>query len=331
MRSETNRALQILMGGALSLLILYSVGVASAESNGKWREYTIPESGFKVSVPAPLRNKPMTSSTPETRQTSYQAVEGSGPDTTYTVFVGTFLEGGILSQESMDAYLSSSVKTYPALLGGTKLKTERTTFRSMPASRYQFSFDNDGKPYVARGIIFMVDGGHIRLSMMHAADDPAGEENWGRFSGTFDLTPLKYMPAPNSVMIAPGVSFTPPDGWMKDSTQNPYEVARFHNLTRTINILRAGVSEYTCKNYESELRMVQGDSSKSAPTTIGGKVAQRITYVEDVPQYKVRLMIINYCFESRSGAIVLGGAEDEAMFSRWEPVFEGAAASLRIQ
>jgi len=38
---------------------------------------------------------------------------------------------------------------------------------------------------------------------------------------------------------------------------------------------------------------------------------------EDVPKYQVRLTNAHYCMDSRLGAVVLSGAEEESMFSRW--------------
>ena len=40
-----------------------------------------------------------------------------------------------------------------------------------PALEYKFSHQIEGQPYIARGVTFMIDGGHMRLSMQHPASD----------------------------------------------------------------------------------------------------------------------------------------------------------------
>ena len=48
-------------------------------------------------------------------------------------------------------------------------------------------------------------------------------------------------------------------------------------------------------------------------------------------QYLGEFTTVQYCLDSRIGAVVLGASEEQSMFSRWANVFEGAAGSLRIQ
>jgi hypothetical protein len=40
---------------------------------------------------------------------------------------------------------------------------------------------------------------------------------------------------------------------------------------------------------------------------------------------------VQYCINSRFGAVVLTGTEEESMFSRWAQVFEGTASTLRVR
>ena len=48
-------------------------------------------------------------------------------------------------------------------------------------------------------------------------------------------------------------------------------------------------------------------------------------------KYRAEFTTVQYCLDSRLGAVVLGGSEEQSMFHRWANVFEGAAGSLRIQ
>jgi hypothetical protein len=321
------------LSGLCVLLAAWGQSSLGAAANGSrsWKEYSIPEYGFKVSLPSKPLNRALLVKLPNTDHVDFETEESTNPMVKYSIFVGRPLDRGIYDSESMDAYLAGSFQSIVKTTGGNHESSSRTTFRGLPALRYKMSFDYvDGKPYVARGVIFMIDGGHMRLSMLHPANDIAADEKFERFTGTFQLTPLSYVPALGVVNARSGVSFTPPANWIKGEPKDAQEVARYLNLTRALSLFVAGTRAYTCQTHMAALK-VGAPALNVESVTLGGRPFRRITYPENVPAYDARLTIVHYCTDTAAGAIVLTAYEEESMFSRWLRVFDGVAASITAQ
>ena len=122
----------------------------------------------------------------------------------------------------------------------------------------------------------------------------------------------------------------PPAGWIEKPGQRAGELANFTNLTRFVTLLGAGTPTYSCENFEAEVR-TSGRLTEAATVTLGKQQFLKLSSYEIVPQFNVRLATVQYCLNSRQGAVVVGGSEEESMLWRWAPVFEGAAQSLRVR
>lgn len=304
---------------------------SSSSADPGWKQYPIAENGFTVALPSQpqIRSLPLPS-----RDGSlhiYQAVEGKNQPSTFSIFVAQPKEQGIFEPESMEAYLSSSLKSLIQNADGGKLRfSRRATFRGHPALEYQFSQQIQGQPYVARGVIFMIDGGHMRISMLHSVNDPDADERFKRFVESFQLTPVAYRAAATPFSDHRGITFSPPEGWVQKPTQNPVQAAHFSHLTRSILLLVASNPGYGCNNFQAELK-ASGRLKSSAAVRLGNQQFVKLTTFEDVPKYKVRLTNVQYCINSRFGAVVLAGTEEESMFHRWAHVFESTASSVRVR
>ncbi len=304
---------------------------ASSAAEAGWRQYPIAESGFTVAFPLQPQSRSLPQSSGDGSHRVYQAVEGKSQPSIFSVFVDQPRDQGIFEPASMDAYLSGSIKSLVGKAEEGKLQySGRVTFRSCPGLEYKFSQTIKERPYIARGVIFMIDGGHMRISMLHPSSDPEADKSFKRYLESFQLTPIAYRPSATRFSDKRGVSFSPPQGWVQKPTQNAVQVARFTHLTRSILLLVAGNSAYRCNNFQRELQ-ASGRLKKSSAVRLGDQQFIKLTSFEDVPKYKVRLTNVQYCMNSRLGAVVLAGSEEESMFFRWAQVFEGAAASIRVR
>ena len=289
------------------------------------------EHGFSVALPS----KPLTRLISDPSQDGtlrvYEAFEPHRKLTKFSVFVGTPELQGIYEAESMDAFLSAHiVSMVRAAEHGKLVDSRRITFRGQPALEYVFNHQVEGVPYVGRGITFMVDGGHIRLSMWHPASDPEAKAEYERFKGSFQLKPIAYRPANVPFRSERGVTFSPPSGWVQKPVRNAVQIAKYNNLTRSLLVLFADNPAYTCDHFRAELQAT-GRVKEASQVVLAMRPFLKLVSFESVPKYNVRLTTVQYCLNSHRGAIVLGGSEEEAMFWRWSEVLEGAAATLYVQ
>ena len=231
----------------------------------------------------------------------------------------------------MDAYLAGHIKSLVQTAETGKLQSSRRIFfRKLPGLEYQFSHRIESTSYITRGVAFMIDGGHIRISMSHSANEVAADANYKRFVESFQLGPIAYRAASKPFIDKRGIEFSPPEGWLQKTTQNPAHAASFGNLTRSLFLLVAGNGSYTCNNFQTEIQ-ASGRLQTTETVSLAGQRFVKLKTFEEVPQYQIRLTTVQYCINSRYGAVVLKASEEEFMFSRWEKVFEGTAATIRLR
>lgn len=301
---------------------------AAAESN--WTNYTLSEYGFAVDLPSRPEFASLPSPTGDGWLVTYRAVDPVRKHQ-FSVFVGQPEQRGIFEPASMDAYLDGHLKSMVQVTNSGQIKSSRrTTFLGMPALEYTFTHRVEGRPFVAKGVTFMIDGGHMRLSMWYPADDSRGASEFDRFVKSFKLLPIDYRASPSAFTDPRGISFSAPARWVQQPTKNPFQAAPYSNLTRSMVLLFAGNAAYTCRNLQAETQG-SGRLIEESQIRLGEKQFTKIVSYEDVPKYSVRLTNVQFCLDTRLGAAVLAGSEEQSMFWRWAAVFEGAAASIRVR
>ena len=315
----------------LIFLILTSISNSLARtSDSTWKEYSFSENGFKVALPSQPKISVVPLPAGDGALHTYQSIEYKNPPSQFSVFVGQ-LKRGIFETESMDAYLNGHVKSMvKAAENGKLLSSRHLKFRGLPALEYQFSSRIEETQYIARGVSFMIDGGHMRISMLHPAKAINAEAIFNQFLDSFQLIPIGYVATEVEFSDKRGIVFSPPNGWLQEPTKNAAQVARFSHLTRFMTLLAAGNPAYTCNTYQTE-RQQSGKLKSSSLVQLGDQKFLKLVTYEDVAKYNVRLLTVQYCLDSRIGAVVLAAAEVESMFPRWEKVFEGAASSVRVR
>lgn len=320
------------MGTAKHLASLAFSGMLAALSlplNAAEKTYSLAEHGISATFPV----KPVlaTSASPviEGQTTSYRALD-ENTARQYTIFVGQPAERGIYETESMDAFLEGHLKSIvSSSVEGKVLESKRITFLGMPALSYTFQHKIEGVPFTGKGVTFMIDGGHMRLSVWFPSGDKQGPKAYERFVQSFKLLPIAYRSGQRAVSDPRGFSFRSPMGWKREEPRTAYDIARFRNLTRSMALLAAGQSAYSCGAYKAELDRA-GAVLETSSVNLNGRSANKILTYEDVPKYNVRLTTVHYCLDSKLGAVVLTGTEEQSMFWRWASVFEGAAASIQL-
>lgn len=314
-----------------AVVVLAVLPHTSFSAQSDWQEYEVREHGFSVALPS----KPTTKLIPVPSEDEflhvYEAFEPQRKLTRFSISVNTPEQRGIYDAESIDAFLEAHIATMvQAVERGKLMSSRRITFRGQPALEYEVSHYVESVPYVNRGITLMVDGGHIHLSMRHPTNDPAAKAGYKRFKDSFQLKPIAFRPANVPFRSERGVIFSPPLGWVRRPVQSAVEIAKYRNLTRSLQVLFADNPAYTCDNLRAELQE-SGRLKEASQVVLAKRPFSKLVSFEDVPKYNVRLTIVQYCLNSRRGAVVLGGSEEETMFWRWSEVLEGAAATLFVQ
>lgn len=314
-------------GWVVTTLAFLSGDLLAAE---KLVAYDQPAYGFSVSLPGNPEIKVVPAPTGDGTLSSFRSLNDATVRQ-YTVFVGRPRDRGIYEGPSMDAFLDGSIKGYlSGMQEGKVVASKRVTFQGMPAMEYTLSQVIEDVPMTSRGVTFMIDGGHMRLSMLHVTSDAAGAGQFETFKRSFKLLPIQYRPG-QQWSGRSGISFRPPEGWVADADlKNAFELASYHSLTRSLRLIASGDPNYGCQAFAGELKR-SGATSEIAQVTLNGKAFTKIVAFEDVPKYNVRLTNVHYCLDTRGGAVALGGTEEQSQYWRWAPVFEGAAGSISVR
>lgn len=315
----------------LTLAVLGLLADAAYSATGGWQDYAIAEHGFSVALPAKPQVRTIPVPPSDGALLVYEAFDPTHKLSKFSVFVGQQKQRGIYEKASMDAFLSAHVNTMVLAAEQGRLTTsQRTTFRGLPALEYQFAHQIEGQPYVGRGVLFMIDGSHMRVSMWYPAGSTDASLEYDRFVASFKLMPVAFRPATTPFRDERGLSFSPPSGWVQEPVKGNTQAAKYSNLTRSMQVLVAGNPAYTCAMLQGEAQS-SGRLKEAAAIELESRQFTKLLTFEDVQKYNVRLTTVHYCLNSRLGAVVLGGTEEEAMFWRWAEVYEGAARSVRVR
>lgn len=321
------------MRTALALKLMFaSLIVFCGIANGatSWKSYSIAEHGFSVKMPSVPQSRLIPTPGGEGTLWVYEAIDPETKLIKYSVFVNE-PERGIFDADSIEAFLTGYINSLVQAADSATLRyARRTMYQGQPAMEYAFDHSVEGVPYVARGIAFMIDGGYMRVSVWHPKGSAGADDDFERFRRSFSLSTIAYRPVRSEVSLGHGVYFRPPIGWKRQPSKNAAQLARYTHLTRSMQVMVASDPAYTCATFEREVSSA-GKLRQGTTISLEGQPLRKLVTFEEVPKYNVRLTTVLYCQDSRLGATVLGGSEEESKFERWSRVFEGAAATLRVR
>ncbi len=312
----------------LAVLLTVFAGACAASSV---RDYVQPRYGFSVSFPAdsevavsklPAKDGALTSFRAADEKERYQ----------FTVFVSQPSEKGIYELDSKNAYLNGFVKSQVELAENGKLEsTKQSTFLGHASLDYLYTQDIHGQRFGSRGVIFMLDGGHVRLSMWYPLDDKNAANRYGAFLSSFKLLPIAYHAGELVNSPSHKVSIQAPENWLTaPSTTGPTEVARFRNALRSMWLSASDSAAYGCQAFVADLKKA-GEVTEAPQAKVGGKSFTKVLTAVEIPKYNTTLTQVFYCLDTSRGAVVLGAYEEKDMFWRWASVFEGAAGTITVQ
>jgi hypothetical protein len=312
-----------------SVLLIFEL--ARADEPNHFSLYSYPRDGFEAAFPS----KPLELRTKKGEElgyvNSYQAIM-INPMSQYSVFVN-HSPNRVFEDASIDAYLDGTIR---GLMMGSKDAVlrykRRTRFLGFPGLKYQYSYSIEGAPFVGHGIVFIVDGDHVRLSQIYAANNSSASTNFQRFINSFKLTPIDA-PLNNQRFEdkSRGVAFSPPEGWEKSTPAYPQVVATYSNASgHSITVLISSAPEYLCNDYKREIQTSQG-LQETGQTTLRGRSATWLKSTSYVPAARIRMTGIHYCLDTTRGAVILIGAAPEETFFRSETIFRKAVASMELR
>ncbi|MDL1959243.1 MAG: hypothetical protein LWX01_06050 [Deltaproteobacteria bacterium] len=322
--SNHNSAQSRVVGGVTSL-----GGVPAKPDH--FIQYSYPNDGFEAAFPS----KPSEIRTDKGLEhgyvNSYQAVVVN-PTSQYSVFVNHSPKK-VFEDASIDAYLDGFLRGLVMISDNASLKYKRLTrFIGFPAMEYKYTHTIEGVPFVGHGIVFIVDGDHIRLSHIYTANDHSADEHFQRFIGSFQLMPVDVpLCSQRFEDRKRGISFSPPEGWKKGTPKYGQVVAIFSNPAgHSITVFDSGVPAYSCENYKYEMQTTQGLQAEGN-TKLQGRPVTWLKSTAHNAAAKIRMTSIHYCVNTASGAIILIGAAPEETFFRSETIFRKAAASMVVR
>jgi hypothetical protein len=139
----------------------------------------------------------------------YQTTANSQP-VAYNVFVHIF-EQKILSDEAIQAYLdSTTVGRLVMVEKGRLVSRIPTKFRGFEAMRFEHTSEKEGVEFVHKGVVFVIDGDSISLTMVHP-NNITPELTLDAFLDSFELIPLEPVLREESwIDMVSGLQFKPP-------------------------------------------------------------------------------------------------------------------------
>lgn len=298
-----------------------------------FRKYRFPSDGFEAAFP----QKPLESQIKIDSEHGYinsYKVMVVNPISQYSVFVGHSPKK-MFEDAVIDTYLDKFIDGLMAQSDEPILNySKRTKFLGFPATEYQYSHKIDGVSVVGRGMVFIVDGEHIRLSQLYATNPREAEKAFNKFVGSFRLIPI------NSAMSKQrfnddtrNISFAPPNGWQKGTPKFAQIAAIFsNNEGHSITVIDSGTPTYACDNYTREMRATQGEGVQATGRiSANGRPVSWLKHSAHNADAGIRMTSIHYCVNTKKGAVIVIGAAPEQTFFRSETIFKNVVNSMVVR
>jgi hypothetical protein len=261
---------------------------------------------------------------------SYQAAV-INPISQYSVFV-SHSPKRVFADASIDAYLESIVRGLTTASNDPVVKySRRTKFLGFPAIEYEYVHKLDGTPVVGRGLVFILDGEHIRLSQVHVADDTNADTEYRKFTSSFRLMPIDINLGQRFDDRARGIAFSIPDGWLPGTPEFAQVAAIFSNPSgHSITVLDSSTPGYLCDHYRAEIQTTQRVQETGISSAHGRPVAS-INSTAYNQAAGIRMTSAHYCINTNKGAVVMVGMAPEKTFFRSQTIFQKVASSMAVR
>jgi hypothetical protein len=268
---------------------------------------------------------------PEEPEISEYKIEGSGILKNYQSFVrnkaieyNVFIiepNSKILSNKAISAFLNSIVKSQAgSVKDGIIISEKSTEFQGFEARGYIYSNIVLDTKMIHKGVIFIVDGDPIQLSVLYPEKINESEVNYKEFVNSFQLIPLELELSDQKYTNDKyKLSFYPPAGWeQRDLLSRKYnKIAIFANEAGHSIEIYESVSP--CKEVKNEF--LQSDIDKE------GNMKKTFA----LPESNTGMTILVRCIEKSGKTFIIKGVAPEKTFFRSESIFKKSLKTFSFE
>ncbi len=230
----------------------------------------------------------------------------------YNVFYTINENGKILDDDSISVVLNNQASMKASQYDGNVIEDRDIVFQGFNAREYTFTSKMYGLDFIHKGIVFVVDGDTIELTVLYpdsVKEDSVKYEDWKK---SFQLKAIESELAKQdwSNKI---VKFTPPNGWIQSTIKAGSRVVGFANdigYSLELYEVKVGNQQPTCREIKNEFGEENVDS-------------QGYMYrIFNLKEYTVDFKTITKCIENSKKTYILIGKSLEATFFRFEIIFK---------
>lgn len=217
----------------------------------------------------------------------------------------------ILSNKAINAFFNNYVGSKIETLNGTIISEKSLEFQGFKASEYIYSYILFDIKIIHKGVIFIVDGDPIQLSVSCPEIIDESEVNYKEFVNSFQSIPLELELSDQKYTNDKyGLSFYPPAGWkQRDLLSRKYnKIAIYANEAgHSIEIYE---SVFSCKEVKNEF--LQSGIDKE------GNMKKTFT----LPKSNTSMTMLVRCMEKNGKTFIIKGVAPEETYFRSESIFK---------
>lgn len=226
----------------------------------------------------------------------------------------------ILSNKAINAFLNNYVESKIETLNGTIISEKSLGFQGFKAREYIYSYILFDIKIIHKGVIFIVDGDPIQLSVSCPEIIDESEVNYKEFVNSFQLIPLELELSDQKYTNDKyKLSFYPPAGWeQRDLLSRKYnKIAIFANEAGHSIEIYESVSP--CKEVKNEF--LQSDIDKE------GNMKKTFA----LPESNTGMTILVRCIEKSGKTFIIKGVAPEKTFFRSESIFKKSLKTFSFE
>lgn len=232
----------------------------------------------------------------------------------YSINIGINNNGKILSDDAISAFLDNYLSGRLSIATNAKIIEEKDTiFKGFPAKEYKYLSKIDSIELEHRGIIFVIDGDHMTLSIAYPSSLKEGLVKYDEFKKSFNLMAVDVLLKENSLLNGK-IKFDSPQNWKKLNSQAVDRIAAYASMAG--HSIELHEQKSTCKEMADQIGTSNIDNNGY------------MHHIFPIDKYNINMKIIVKCIEDGQQAYTLSGIAPEKYFFRSELIFNKALDSF---
>lgn len=232
----------------------------------------------------------------------------------YSVNFAVNNNGKILSDDSISAFLDNYLSGRLSIATNAKIIEEKDAiFKGFRAKEYKY-LDTLGSIEIEhRGIIFIIDGDSIDISVAFPSSLKEELVKYDEFKKSFNLMAINLL-SEEKYLIDGTIKFKVPQDWKKSDSKS-----------------KGGIVDYASEAGHSIALREQAFSCNEIAKQMGLNNIDRngyIYYTYPLEQYNINMKTITKCIENNEKIYTLSGTAPEKTFFRSEAIFKKALSSF---